>query len=172
MKAAHKCAAHFVHSTFCGLDISGWLAGCFRGRLLRRRINSLHSHECASVFLCHMYIHMKEETLMAQRQITSAFKLGRECYLNNSFRGPVPSRAAERDGCCGDERERERPSMDSRVCGHTKSTINFVISICLLPAGSRWTFLLMAGDCNISLSLSTQMHWTKCHLLGYQIQLH
>lgn len=107
MKAAHKCAAHFVHSTFCGLDISGWLAGCFRGRLLRRRINSLHSHECASVFLCHMYIHMKEETLMAQRQITSAFKLGRECYLNNSFRGPVPSRAAERDGCCGDERERE-----------------------------------------------------------------
>lgn len=36
-----------------------------------------------------MYTHA-EETLMAQRQITSAFKLGRECYLNNSFRGPVP----------------------------------------------------------------------------------
>lgn len=41
-----------------------------------------------------MYIHIcGRKTWLAQRRITSAFKLGRECYLNNSFRSVDPQRS-------------------------------------------------------------------------------
>jgi len=57
---------------------------------------------------------------MAQRQITSAFKLGRECYLNNSFRGPVPSREREREGCGGKGSEGDR-AWTRRECVATQN---------------------------------------------------
>lgn len=94
-----------------------------------------HSH-CTYTHIC------GRKTWLAQRRITSAFKLGRECYLNNSFRSVDPQRSLpmyRNVYVCGPVCVCARLSMcvSGYVCAHIKSTINFVISICLLPEGRQ-----------------------------------